>query len=378
MRAGSAFLLLACSLSLANSAEPLKTFQPAKHGQGELKQIQGVPVLVVRGTPAEMGEQYGVLAVKNAPDFERFQNNFFKDAKLENKTGMMKLLARRLAAGMPKHHLEEIDAAVKSSGRERDLALFGNTVYDLSTNMGCSTVIVEKARSKTGQPIFGRNFDWLPTQGIHEHTFLAVYFPAGKQPFALVTISPIVGCISGMNAAGLSVTLNQINLPMAKDKSVFNWEGVPTMLAYRRVLEDCKTVAEAEKLLNEMKRTTTACMTICDTTGGAVFEISPKSVVVRKAVQDVCLCTNHFRTDELSTVSLCWRYKKLLPLQAGQEKLGVDDVFSRLDEVSQGKSTLQSMVFEPKQRLLHLKYAFGYATKLGAKTFDLGKLFDGQ
>jgi isopenicillin-N N-acyltransferase like protein len=43
------------------------TFPTAKHGAGELALVQGVPVLTVRGSPAEMGEQSGVLAGKNAP-----------------------------------------------------------------------------------------------------------------------------------------------------------------------------------------------------------------------------------------------------------------------------------------------------------------------
>jgi isopenicillin-N N-acyltransferase like protein len=373
-----ATLVVGFSICVSSGAEPSKTFPDAKHGQGEMKHVNGMPVLFLRGTPSEIGEQYGVLAVKNAPDLDGFQNNFFKDARIEGKAKLIMLLARRLTTGMPKHHMEEIEAAIKVSKRDRDLVLFANSVYDLSSNMGCSTVVVEKSRSKTGEPIFGRNFDWLASKGINEHTMLAIYQPAGKQAFATITISPVVGCISGMNEAGLAVTLNEIHITSSKDKAEFNWEGVPVMLAFRRVLEDCKTVAEAEKLLNEMKRTTTACMTICDKNGGAVFEISPKNLIVRKAVQDVCLCTNHFRSDALSTTSTCWRYKKLLPLQATSEKLGVEEVFGQLDNVNQGKSTLQSMVFEPSKQVLHLKYGYNGATKLVAKTFDLAEMFKKQ
>jgi isopenicillin-N N-acyltransferase like protein len=241
--------------------------------------------------------------------------------------------------------------------------------------MGCSTVVVEKGRSKTGAPIFGRNFDWLPSKGIIEHTMLAVFQPEGKRSFAIITVSPIVGCISGMNDAGLSITINEIHLKQSKDKAEFDWTGTPTMLAFRRVLEECGSVAEAEKLLRGMKRTTSACLTLCDRNGGAVFEITPKSIVVRSAVNDVCCCTNHFRTDELGKGEKCWRYTALEPLQSESTKLGVADVFAQLHEVHQKKYTLQSMVFEPAERKLHLKYGYGPATALPAKTFDLGKWF---
>jgi hypothetical protein len=125
-----------------------------------------------------------------------------------------------------------------------------------------------------------------------------------------------------------------------------------------------------------MKRTTSACLTLCDKTGGAVFEITPKAVVVRSAVNDVCCCTNHFRTDLLGKGEKCWRYAALEPLQGESTKLGVGDVFAQLHEVHQKKATLQSMVFEPAERKLHLKYGPGPATTLPAKTFDLGMWFD--
>jgi len=56
----------------------------------------------------------------------------------------------------------------------------------------------------TGGPLFGRNFDWLPTKGITEHTLVVVYKGEGKRAFAAVTVTPIEGVISGMNDAGLS------------------------------------------------------------------------------------------------------------------------------------------------------------------------------
>jgi hypothetical protein len=360
----------------ASAAEPRATFPDGTHGRGRLFHQNGMPVVVVRGAPAEIGEQFGVLAVKNAPGLDALQTNFFKDAHVEKRLALLKLMARRLRAHYPPDHLTEIETAAKVAGRELDLTLFANTVYDLSSGMGCSTIVVEKGRSKTGSPLFGRNFDWLPSQGLTEHTLLAVFHPTGKRAFALVTITPIVGCISGMNDAGLSCTINEIHLKQAKDKAAFDWDGTPTLLAFRRVLEECGSVAEAEKLLRGLKRTTSACLTICDKNGGAVFEITPQHIVVRSAVNDVCCCTNHFRTDALCVGKQCWRYKLLESLQQGHDKLGVADVFTRLDAVNQGKQTLQSMVFEPAGCKLHLKYGPGPATKLEAKTFDLGKLFD--
>ena len=52
------------------------------------------------------------------------------------------------------------------------------------------------------------------------------------------------------------------------------------------------------------------------------------------------------------------------------------DVLKELDKVNQGTHTLQCMVFEPNDRVLHLAYGPGSATKLTPVKLELGKLFD--
>jgi isopenicillin-N N-acyltransferase-like protein len=368
-------LLLLLALP-ASAAEP-KSFPAATHGKGELKYIDHVPVLVLRGTPAEMGEQFGKLAVANAPDLDGLHARFLKDSGQERRYPIIVTLASQLKAGFPPHVAAEMDAAVKASGRKESLFLFANTIADLTSGLGCSTVVVEKERSKTGAPIFGRNFDWLPSDGISEHTLVVVYKGEGKRQFAAITTTPIAGVISGMNDAGLSVTINEINLKRSKDKAAFNWKGTPLLLSFRRVLEECATVAEAEKLLREMQRTSSCCLTVCDKNGGCVFEITPTNLEVRCHVNGVTCCTNHFRTDKLSTTTKCWRYDALEPLQGKvAAKLDVADVVKQLDAVHQGKNTLQTMVFEPAARVLHFAHGEGPATRRELRRLDLGKLFD--
>jgi isopenicillin-N N-acyltransferase like protein len=369
-------LALVVALAPAARAQDAKRFPAAKHGAGELRYVEGVPVLTVRGTPAEMGEQFGALAVKTAPDLDGLITRFLEDTGQKGRYPLVLALGTRLLPGFPAHHRAEMEAAAKAAGGDLGRHVFANTVADLSSGMGCSTVVVEPGRSKTGSPLFGRNFDWYPTKGIHDHTVLAVYRGTGKRAFAAATVTPIAGVVSGMNDAGLCLTVNEIHLRRSKDQAAFNWGGTPMLLSFRRVLEECKTVAEAEALLRGMKRTTSCCLTVCDGTGGAVFEITPKTLAVRPAENGVCCCTNHFRTDELSVGNKCWRFDKLAPLYAAEGKLGVGDVFARLDEVNQGKATLQSMVFEPRARVLHFAYGEGPATKRPPVRLELGPLFE--
>lgn len=371
----ASFTLFFVAASL--QAQNLKTFPAAKHKGGELRHIDGVPVLTLRGKPAEMGEQFGILAIRNAPDLTGLHQQFLKDSGQETMYPFIVKLARQMKGNFPKNHLEEMEAAAMAADRDENRLYFANTIADLSSGLGCSTVVVQKERSKTGAPLFGRNFDWLPSKGITEHTLIVIYKGEGKHAFAAITVTPIQGVVSGMNDAGLSVTINEISLKKSKDKAPFNWKGTPLLLAFRRILEECTTVAEAEKLLRNMERTTSCCLTLCDKDGGAVFEITPKNLEVRPPENGVCCCTNHFRTDKLMIDAKCWRFDKLAPLcKPDGSKLGVKEVYSRLDEVHQGKATLQSMVFEPKDRILHFAYGDGPATRKDPHRIDLGKLFD--
>ena len=359
------------------TAQAPGTFPDVEHAGGRMTHVQGVPVLLLKGSPAEMGAQFGVLAGRNAPEpgLHALHAQFLKDAKLEDAADAIGVMAKRLKTNFPAHHLAEIEATSKA-GLNFDMLLFAATVYDLSSGMGCSTAVIEKERSATGAPLFGRNFDWLPTLDIPKHTLVVVYRPTGKRAFATVTISPINGCISGMNDAGLCCTINEIHLKKSKDKAGFNWEGVPMLLAFRLVLEECGTVAEAEALLRKTPRTTAACLTVCDVNGGAVFEMTPKTLEVRKPAGGVTCCTNHFCSDPLGVPSKCDRLPKLLKLQADEAKLDVNAVFAKLDEVHQGKNTLQSMVFEPATKTLHLKLGDARTSATGkpAAKLELGKL----
>jgi predicted choloylglycine hydrolase len=244
--------------------------------------------------------------------------------------------------------------------------------------MGCATLIVEPERSATKQMIFGRNLDF-PTLGyLHEYSIVSVVRPEGKHAFVSVGLPGLTGVLSGMNDAGLTLAVLECYPAVKDDSPKFDAKGIPYAMCFRRLLEECTTVEEAEKLLKTMKRTTRVNLAICDKTTSAVFEITSKTVAVRRAENGVCPCTNHFRTPELATETKCSRYAILEKCQdkdAGN--LDVAAVAKKMDEVSQttGDQTLQTMVFQPATLTLHVAFGKPPASKLPLKTIELGPLF---
>jgi hypothetical protein len=366
------FVVLFLAVAAAGStAEPFR-FPEAKHAGGELRYINGIPVLVAQGEPAEIGEQIGVLAIKPAGALFDLEKRFLESRGWEHIFSVLLKTAAGLAPRFPPDHLAELEAAAKACGQPRDVLIFGNVAADLLKFGGCSAWIVDPARSATGGPLFGRNLDWPPLGRLHEYCLVTVYRPKGKRAFALIGYPGMFGASSGMNDAGLALATLEVR-EWVDGSPRFDPAGTPYMQLLRRVLEECTTVAEAEKLLQRAKRTTAHNVAICDKSGGAVFEVTASRVQVRRPVDGFCACTNHFRTDGLATGTRCRRYDTLAKAR-GLEKVTIADVWTQLDAVNQGKATVQTMMFEPAAAKLYLAFGAGPATRLPRREISLGKL----
>jgi predicted choloylglycine hydrolase len=179
-----------------------------------------------------------------------------------------------------------------------------------------------------------------------------------------------------MNDAGLCLGQNEIL--SAGDGSIrYNPLGTPIALAARLIMEECKDVDEAEKLIRKINWTTANLFLIADRREGRVFEVTPKNVRVIKSHEAFCAATNHFRTPELATFTECWRLQKLDKLR-GATKMGVNDVVQALDDVNQGPYTIQSQVFEPVPLRGHFALGQAPSTKLPFKQIELAELFKGK
>lgn len=365
------FFLLASGVA---AEEPFR-YPEGTHGKGELRYQNGIPIVTLEGSPAEIGEQMGVLVLKPASGLRKKADDLLKVYGLEKMFPVLQKVGNVMRPQFPPDHLEELESAAKHSGWPRDLLILANTIPDLRKLTWCSALIVSPEKSETGAPLFGRNLDTTPFLPLHEYTFVAVYRPTGKRAFAVIAYPGTIGCYSGMNDAGLA--LADLTVSQAADNSQqLDTTGVPYTLAMRRVLEECGTVGDAEKLIRSMKRTTMQNMAACDRKIGVVLEITTKSVVPRRGKQGICACTNHFRTPELigdEAPQSGGRFD-LLEQARQLESLSVADVIKQLDQVS-GPRTLQSMVFEPATLKLHLSVGEGHASALPFKLIELKPLF---
>jgi isopenicillin-N N-acyltransferase like protein len=368
------WLLLVLAAVSAVQADESRIFKEGRSGGGELKYINDLPVLIVSGTPEEIGEQKAALTGDAVKKLIGYPKMMLEKWSREDRLPKYLERSKAIAAQLPQDHRDELRAFSKQLGVDQEMGLLGNMLADIYRgSFSCSSLIVEPEKSATKEMLFGRNLDFYTLGILDKYSLVTVHRPKGKHAFASVGFPGLFGCLSGMNDAGLSLAVHEAFF--ARDgAAMFNPKGMPYTFCFRRILEECSTVEEAEKLLRSTERTTLFSLAVCDRKHCVVLESTPKTVADRHASGGILACTNFFRTDELSVFLSCNRYKKLL-LAKKLDQLDVSDVAKKMDEVNMGGLTAQTMIFEPATQTLHLAIGSTPSSALPLKKLDLKPLF---
>jgi isopenicillin-N N-acyltransferase-like protein len=252
---------------------------------------------------------------------------------------------------LPEHQAEVRALAAATHVSESDTML-GQCFLDAMPMTACSTVTLPADASPDHVARFGRNLDFMSFGIADKSSVLLVYKPKGRYSFAAVTWPGMIGVLSGMNEHGLALANMEVT------RGVRLPGAMPYVMLYRTVLEQCKTVDEAVALLDRTPRQTTNNLMLMDASGSrAVVEITPQKIAVRRGKDGASLvCTNHQRgADDYDTPGKCDRFDCLHDTtKSNWGKIDVPMIESMLAKVSDPGFTMQSMVFEPSNRVLYL------------------------
>jgi isopenicillin-N N-acyltransferase-like protein len=358
-------------------------FPTGQTEHGKLAYHDGLPVLVVEGTPQEMGTAVGRLGLKPAPRAAGYPRALLKTVGADLLWNVAVSSGKKMIKQFPPDYVTELEAMSAASGVDRDSVIVGNTLFDLKKIFACSAVLVEAEHSSTGGPLLGRNLDYPSLGYLHQYSLVTVYRPQGKHAFVSVGFPGLVGCLSGMNDAGLCLAILEV-FDAHKGEQTFDAQGVPFALCYRKMLEDCTTIAEAHKVLTGLRRTSLTNLVVADRQGVAVFEISPGRVEERPPEAGLVACTNHFctpalrREGGLNPNDSFERYHTLRQTLHDKSTVDPEQLRCQLDFVNMGELTLQTMVFDPKNLRLHLAVGERPASAGEFHTVDLGPLLRGE
>jgi predicted choloylglycine hydrolase len=331
-----------------------------------------VPTIELYGTGSDIGREHAEALGDGIRDLHgRYITAYFHNAAAK----FIALAAASLfEPQLAPEHLAEVRALAEGTAIEPRQMLLAQCFLDLSPMVACSTITLPAAASPDGVARFGRNLDF-PSFGVADKaSVVLIYRPQGRYAFASIAWPGMVGVLTGMNEHGLTLANMEVRRgPRAPT-------AMPYTLLYRSVLEKCRTVDEAVEFLRETRRQTANNLMLMDASGArAVVEITPDAVSVRTADEDAALIsTNHQRGTDADTSGRCRRYDYLRDASADAfGTIDVTGVESMLAGAAQGKLTMQSMVFEPANRVVYLSTG-KYAADGEFHRLDLRKLLADQ
>lgn len=160
--------------------------------------------------------------------------------------------------------------------------------------VGCTSFAAWDGHTSDSSMIIGRNLDFYLGDKFAEDKIVYFCNPKEGHKFAMITWAGFMGCVSGMNDKGLTVTIN------AAKSDVPNGATTPISLLAREILQYAGNINEAYAIAK--KRKTFVCETLMIGSAAdhrtALIEKSIAKTVLLNTDTNYILCTNHYQSPE--------------------------------------------------------------------------------
>ena len=346
---------------------PYQEFIPAKSGKGELffDAESRVPIMVLRGSPAELGSQQGSLL---KPQLNTLITNYL-NRFLHTKNGRVyaKLAMESMRKYIPKEYLEEITEMSKASGVPLDDILLLHTIIDEPKFPMCSVIISSGLASKDKQTIFGRNLDYLPLGVATYYNMITIYHPDNKKSFASIIWPGFTGVLSGINQDGLAIAM------LVSLDGMDSSDGMPSVILLRKIMENAVNIDGAIEIIKSADRSAPINLAMVDANNQSVIaEITHNRVSLRYPEKGLLFSTNWFISSDINPGKGDNRYADMVRMADKYHgQLDMEKVISVLRAVKIDNINLQSMVIFPKERVLYFASGSRNAANEDFRKIDL-------
>lgn len=182
--------------------------RPADRGLHGARTVIGkgataVPLVVVRGTPYEMGRQLGQLM---QPEMAQFVPAALAGVKQELKVSqeaMCEVWAR--SAAFADDRVEQEMAGLADGSGVPLASLQAFHAAPLLMPYSCSSVAAWGKATEDGHLYMTRNLDWSLELKAHEFPVIVVYIPDAGTPHVIPTFAGMIGAHTGMNVRGIAL-----------------------------------------------------------------------------------------------------------------------------------------------------------------------------
>lgn len=245
------------SVAMALLHEKIPTLGPATgqrevvatEGKGRLERIDGTRVLVVQGSPEEMGTQHGRLLRKEIRRVvDRILYGVGVGSSFEKGRWFFGEIAEAQARTAPfidPRHLREMDAIAQASGCEPEEIRLANFFPEL---FHCSGFAVFGDATADGQLYHGRVLDYLRGVGLEQNAVVIVMKPDYGNAWVNISYAGFVGSVTAMNE-------QRVAIGEMGGRGEGHWDGKPMAQLVRECMEQSKTLDDAIALMRRGPRT---------------------------------------------------------------------------------------------------------------------------
>jgi isopenicillin-N N-acyltransferase like protein len=175
----------------------------------------------------------------------------------------------------------------------------GHALQNMSL-VGCTSFATWGNNSQDSSLIIGRNFDFYVGEEFARNKIVAFYNPEHGYKFMMITFGGMVGVLSGMNEAGLTVTIN------AAKSEIPSGSATPVSLVAREILQYASTIDEAYEIARKRKMFVAESFLIGSAKDGraSIIEKNTEDIDIYVGTNNRIVCTNHFQSEKLGNTPL--------------------------------------------------------------------------
>lgn len=176
----------------------------------------------------------------------------------------------------------------------------------VGNRFACSSFALLAERTLDGRLLHGRNLDYevangylagdgAVTRALLQNVVVIDCRPSTGRPFLSVGWPGVVGVVTSLNAAGLSLACLTSTLTGETPN------GIPLPLLYRQISQYASSLDQAERLIRGARLTIGNNLLVASAAenDARVFELSPRHVATRSPRDGALVTTNHFAHDEM-------------------------------------------------------------------------------
>jgi isopenicillin-N N-acyltransferase-like protein len=216
-------------------------------GSGDAK----IPVVVVRGTPYEMGKKLGQLTKRDAVEFVHTALELIQASDPKRFSNVSLDTAwRAIEPYTDPRFKEELRGLADGTGLSIE-ELHRSHALPVVADYACSSIAAWGSATKDGHLYQTRNLDWEMHLTAQDHPCIAVYIPTEGIPHASITFAGCIGANTGINARG--IVLSEIGDSPGREYP-FDIKGVHFTTLFRTVLYDADSLDKAVDIFRSARR----------------------------------------------------------------------------------------------------------------------------